>query len=136
MGYLRIFFGDWIGGRLGRVPFLLASLAIWAVLLLAGAAAGPIVPEDPGAEVGSGTLVLIFLFALLSLVAMAASFNIAAKRLRDIGLPGWWTLLGLTVLSTVLLVTVPAYSYPWFSILVFAALCLVPSGAAVRAGGS
>ncbi|HBH35345.1 MAG TPA: hypothetical protein DDW45_02780, partial [Gammaproteobacteria bacterium] len=35
-----------------------------------------------------------------------ASLNLEAKRIRDMGLPGWWTLLAIWIISCVILVIV------------------------------
>ena len=125
---VTLLFWDWRAGRIGRLTYLAASAALWAVLwgtawlvmpptleqAMVPANAAPTFPMAGGA---------------LSLLALAASINLAAKRFRDIGLPGWLSVLGLTALHAALLFTVPGLVYPWFGLAVLAVLVLTPTGA-------
>ncbi|MCF1184098.1 DUF805 domain-containing protein [Marichromatium gracile] len=91
---LTIFFGDIKHGRLSRLAYLGCHAALIALLVLAsfGLAKGP---EDSALIADIKLAVLIAIAAVL-LVAQA---NIAAKRIRDAGLPGWWILLLIALLS-------------------------------------
>lgn len=129
---LQQLFRDWRTGRIGRAAFVAYSVAIWAVLygthLLL-----PSPLEGKGAPLGSNVSVAAPLFvAILGMVALIASLNLAAKRFRDVGLPGWTTVVGVTVVNGTLLYLVPGLAYPWFSLAVFAALAATPPGLFAR----
>ena len=125
---VTLLFWDWRAGRIGRLTYLAAAGAVWAVLwgtawlVMAPTLAEAMVPANaaPTFPMAGGAL---------SLLALAASINLAAKRFRDIGLPGWLSVLGLTALHAALLFTVPGLVYPWFGLAVLAVLVLTPTGA-------
>ena len=103
-------FGEVGSGRLNRMQYLgylflltvLMFLAIFATILLVGAAeqmAGgnlqdvqAMIAEKLGMPAVIGILVLASVFTF-------ASLNITAKRLREMGLPGWPTVLGIVVVG-------------------------------------
>lgn len=128
MAVLQQLFWNWRTGRIGRPAFIAYSAAIWAVLygthLLL-----PSPLEEKGAPLGSNVSVVApLLAAMLGVIALVVSLNLAAKRFREIGLPGWITVIGVTVVNGTLLYLVPGLSYPWFSLAVFAALAATPPG--------
>lgn len=132
MSILRQLFWDWRAGRLGRLAFIAYSVAIWAVLygthLLL-----PSSLDEKGAPLGSNVSVAgPLLAAILGAVVLVVSLNIAAKRLRDTGLPGWITVLALTVVNGTLIYFFPGLAYPWFGIAVFAALAATPTSLFAR----
>ncbi len=107
----EIFFGGIQTGRLARLPYLgysiLLNLVLFAIMLggimLVGGTER--LSGDPAAmqawmaeHLGIAGLfvIMVILFA-----AMFASLNMTAKRLRDMGLPGWLGVLGLFVISLV-----------------------------------
>jgi len=45
------------------------------------------------------TLPFIIIVGVIMFAFMFAGANIAAKRVRDMGLPGWWVILGLFLVS-------------------------------------
>lgn len=132
MVILRQLFWDWRVGRLGRVAFIAYSLAVWAILY----GTHLLVPsplEENGAPLGANVSVAgPLLAAILGMVVLVVSLNLAAKRFRDIGVPGWITVLGLTVVNGTLIYFVPGLAYPWFSLAVFAALAITPPGLFAR----
>jgi uncharacterized membrane protein YhaH (DUF805 family) len=133
MSVLRQLFWDWRAGRLGRLAFIAYSLTIWAILygthlLLPSPLKGSGPPLGANVSVAAPLLA-----AILGIVALVVSLNLAAKRFRDIGLPGWITVLGLTVVNGTLIYFTPALAYPWFSLAVFAALAATPPGLFARA---
>ena len=110
---LKALFGDVHNGRLMRLQYvgysLLLSLLMVGVGLAVVAAIG--IGEDfIGGDLQQAkellrervTLPYMIVFAAATLLFMFVGANIMAKRIRDIGLPGWWSVLGLLVLFTVM----------------------------------
>ena len=68
--------------------------------------------------------------AVLLAVLVFAQFNIVAKRVRDIGLPGWWLILAYVIVRVI----ISAAGYTWvgflFEALAMLALCFVASDSA------
>lgn len=106
----RIFFGEIRDGRLGRMAFLawtvLLALVVIGFGLLAGASLAVVqnlIGGDPRTsqalleEVLAGPLVIAL--TLVGLVVLFAQYNLVAKRARDIGLPGWPTVLAVLLLT-------------------------------------
>jgi len=106
----RAYFGDLRTGRLARLPFLgfLLLLSVLFVLYGLGTAFGVGLVEQviridlsaaPGGlleQIDGAALALpgpLLLVLVLVLVFGFAKTNLLAKRIRDMGLPGWWTLL-------------------------------------------
>ena len=101
---LRAYFGDFTTGRLTRLPFLgfLLLLSVLFVLYGLGIAFGlgaaehllrgdlPAAQADLLEHLGLPAIVLLGLFVLAFALA---KWNLIAKRIRDMGLPGWWVLL-------------------------------------------
>ena len=79
------------------------------------------------------TLPYMVVFAIASLLFMFAGANIMAKRIRDIGLPGWWSVLALLVLFTAFSYVVSDHVSSILQSLVWLVLSLIP-GNAVAAG--
>lgn len=109
---LQALFGELEQGRLARLPFVLYVSAIHLSLLLfavgvamsAGLAEHAANLDIEAAQqalsdwMSIPTLLMTGIFALLVLFA---NFNILAKRIRDIGAPGWWSLLVYVVVRTI-----------------------------------
>lgn len=102
----RAYFGDLSTGRLARLPFLgyLVLLSVLFVFYGLGIAFGIGVAEYlirgdlPAAQVYLTEhvgLPVIILTGFFILILGFAKLNLIAKRIRDMGLPGWWTLLGI-----------------------------------------
>ena len=142
---LKALFGDVHNGRLMRLQYvgysLLLSLLMVGVGLVVVAAIG--LGEDViGGDLQRAqeilrervTLPHIIAFAVVTLLFMFVGANIMAKRIRDIGLPGWWSVLGLLVLFTVMSYAVPDHVSSILQSLVWLALALCPGNSV--AGGS
>lgn len=129
MSFLRLLFWGWRKDRAGRLGFVGCSAAIWAVLFwVLSLLPDPL--EENVETIGSGVPIgLLVAIAAFGLLALLASLNLAAKRIRDIGAPGWIVVIGLTLLNGILILAAPRLAYPWFSVAVFAVLSLTPSGA-------
>ena len=107
----EIFFGRVQTGRLARLQYLgysiLLNLVLFAIMLggimLVGGTER--LSGDPAAmqawfaeHLGiAGMFVIMVIF----FVFMFASLNMTAKRLRDMGLPGWLGVLGIFVISLI-----------------------------------
>lgn len=137
---LKTLFGDITGGRVPRLPFLGYWLLLVVVLLVViigiGAAVGA-AEHLVGGDLESAQAQLRSQFGLPALavgIVVVAGFvfagaNLYAKRLRDIGLPGWWTVLGLIVAGLVISLAISDKAAGGFDFLVWVALLVVPTGA-------
>jgi len=109
----NIYFGEWGTGRLKRLPYvgyhILLMVLVFAVIFGSVALVGSLENVISGSvmqmqaafleKFGILTLlgVVLFFFAI-----RAAQVNLLAKRLRDMGLPVLWTILGMVALSLLL----------------------------------
>jgi len=104
------FFGDIRNGRLPRLPYLGYSLLV--SLLLLSFVLAIIVAIGAGKHLIGGdiqqaqaklrqwvTLPFMVVFGLFMAMVLFVSANLKAKRLRDIGLPGWWLVLVIAMLT-------------------------------------
>jgi len=117
---LKTYFGEWGTGKLQRLPYLgyhvLLIVLVMAIVfgsimlvstmenLMSGSIAETqiMIMEKFGILGVIGILLLIF-------VTILGQVNILGKRLRDIGLPVLWTILGIIVVSMVLNVIFPPH---------------------------
>ncbi len=110
---LKVYFGQWRDGRLKRLPYLgyyvllifLMMLLIGGVIMAAGAAEsmmGMDVAAVQAMLIAKFGMVMIFAVSLFMIAMGVANVNIMAKRIRDMGLPAWWTILGIIVVSIAL----------------------------------
>ena len=108
----NIYFGDWSNGRLKRLPYLgydvllmvLAFAIVMGVIMLGGGFEGIM---NPDLLAGMGVVVVIFFF-LFFIALLVANLNIMAKRLRDMGLPAWKSVIAIIVISVILEILFPA----------------------------
>jgi len=109
-----VYFGEWTDGRLKRLPFfgynillmVISVAAVFGIVMLAGGMES-LGGGFPALVEGMGMLVAIALFVFVVMM-LAASFNIMAKRFRDMGLPGWWSVAAIIVISIILEMLFPA----------------------------
>ena len=108
MTALKTLFGEVRTGRVKRLPLVLyitaLHLSLLAFSIFVGVSAGLLEPAGSGdieaAQptlsdwLGPGSLLLTTVFFL---TVTYVNFNLLAKRIRDIGLPGWTGLLGYVV---------------------------------------
>lgn len=106
----NVYFGEFTDGRLKRLQFLgyallLAALVLgfmFAVVLAIGAGEHLIGGDLQQAQnklrdwFGLPATIIVILFAL---AAFVAKLNIMAKRIRDMGLSGWWIVLALLLVT-------------------------------------
>ncbi len=136
---IKVYFGDFGTGRLQRLPFLgYAALvaAVWFAFVFATVFA------IVGAEYALGgnlleaqrliskTMGIPYLIIISIVIAalLVGSMNIAAKRARDIGLPGWTSIAVLILLSALLLRFVSVEASHGLNTLAGIGLLLVPGG--------
>ncbi len=111
-----VYFKEWTDGRLKRLQYLgyylllifLATVIMVGSVLLIGATPEMSMEAMITLFVNNmGWLVLAGIFVVM-LMILAAQINIMAKRIRDMGLPAWWTIAGLIVVSVLLNLLFPA----------------------------
>ena len=104
----EVFFGGWREGRLKRLPYLGYSLllivipvaVVFGVFFLLNGFTGTL---GNGSELLAGIgLIAMILVVLSALILLVANLNITAKRFRDMGLPGWWSVAVMFLLAMVL----------------------------------
>ena len=137
---LKALFGDVHNGRLMRLQYVGYSLLL--SLLMLGFGFAVVVTIGLGEDFIGGdlqqaqeilrerfTLPYMVVFAVATLLFMFAGANIMAKRIRDIGLPGWWSVLALLVLFTALSYAVSDHVSSILQSLVWLVLSLIPGNA-------
>ncbi|MCG6898017.1 MAG: DUF805 domain-containing protein [Thiocapsa sp.] len=135
---IKTFFGDIADGRLARLPYLghwvLLSLAVLVLLFGIGAAIG-VGEQLIGGDLQQAqaklrewfTLPFFVLLGLVVAVVFFAGANLTAKRIRDIGLPGWWSVLAIALLVGIVTGTVSEQVGSSVQLAIWLALVLVPS---------
>jgi len=107
---LKIYFGEFSDGRLLRLPYLGYTLLMVAVfigfvfgtIILMGAAETMMGGDLAGAQQTLMTALGIPYMTILGVIVLGVlvgSLNVMAKRVRDIGLPGWMFVLGFMIVS-------------------------------------
>ena len=125
-------------GRLMRLQYLGYSLLL--SLLMFGFGLATVLAIGAGEHIIGGdlqqaqdklremfTLPLMIVFAVVIPLSVFIAANIMAKRIRDIGLPGWWTLLVIIVLESVASYAVSNEIGSGLHTLVWIVLLLIPS---------
>lgn len=137
---LRVLLREVRDGRLRRLPYLgyglllgalMAMVGFMLVVFLGGAATltGADLQETQtriGEHLGP---VGVPLLAILGLGFGFAALNLQAKRLRDMGLPGWLTLAGIVLLEVGLSLAIAPQIGSVVNGIIWLALLLVPSNA-------
>lgn len=137
---LKKLFGEITNGRLTRLPYLGYSLLLAALFLSLGIVVGLMI--GVGEQLIGGdlqqaqatlaewlTLPFMLVFGLVVVLIAFAGANIMAKRIRDIGLPGWWSVLAIVVLTGVVSVVTSAQVGNGLSLAITLALLLIPTDA-------
>ncbi len=114
----NVYFGEWSKGRLKRLPYL--GYYVLLIVLVIAAAFGMIFAAGSLESVMNGTILenqaaLLEHFGIATLigvvtfiiVVIVAQVNILAKRIRDMGLPAFWTIVGLIAVSVLLNILFP-----------------------------
>jgi len=133
---LLILFGNLKEGRLDRgnsvLATVLAAFALLCIMLALGSVTG-LVSSSPGVVEGFLRESMkgpgFFILTILGLAFVFVHSNLSAKRYRDMGLKGWQTLLGVSlIMSLVSLILGPTIS-GIIQALVFLGLVLIPANA-------
>ncbi len=136
---LKVLFKDLHEGRLQRLPFLGYSFLLWLFALAAfiiiviafGAGEHLMVGNIQQAQEKLWANFSLPVFALSGILILLFSFahaNLYAKRIRDIGLPGWWGVLGIILLSITVSILVSAQLSNGLGTLIWLAILLIPTG--------
>ncbi len=115
---LKIYFGEWGDGRLQRLPYLgyhiLLMVLVIAIIFGSIMAMGAMENMVGASIVQTQTMLLekmgilgIIGIVILIFATILGQINILGKRLRDMGLPVLWTILGIIALSMILNVLFP-----------------------------
>ncbi len=134
-------------GRMARLAFVIYASAIQLAVLVyviwVGVAAGlaeqaaNLDLEKAQQQLSDFLSPSLLIFTAVFLAALIyAQLNVVAKRVRDIGLPGWWMILAYVILRTI----ISAAGFPWvgllFDLLAMLLLCFVVTDAVGRQGDS
>jgi uncharacterized membrane protein YhaH (DUF805 family) len=133
----KTLFGDVQTGRLLRLPYLGYSLLLSVLMIVIGLglafAAGVgehlIAGDLEAAQAHMSenfNLTVVLLFIVVSVLFLFAGCNIMAKRLRDIGLPGWWMVLAIIILTGAVSVMVSDEASNILQTVIWIVLLLVP----------
>jgi uncharacterized membrane protein YhaH (DUF805 family) len=143
---IRTLFADLSSGRLQRLPYLgwYAVLALFVLVIGFGIGASiGLAERASGGEAADAQMVitehlgvvgLVLIIAIFS-VLLFAHLNIAAKRIRDMGLPGWLVLLGAIIVGGLIGTLAGQGIGALFNLLGLLALFLIPSNAFGKSSG-
>ena len=142
----KTYFGDITSGRLLRLPFIGYTVLLYVLffaLMLGGAASLGVAENLVGGDLTQTQQMLAEEFGLPAMIIIVivvaavffASLNLEAKRIRDMGLPGWWTLLVVWILSVIIIALLSGFLdaelgnqvSSIISAIVFLALVFIPS---------
>jgi len=140
---IKVLFGEVKTGRLMRLQYLGYSLLLsllmfgfgFVVVSAIGAGeylAGGDLQQAQDALRERFTLPFILVFAVMMPLFVFMGGNIMAKRIRDIGLPGWWMVLAIFVISGVVSYRVSDNVSSGVNAAIWFVLLLVPSNALAR----
>ena len=116
---LKIYFGEWGDGRLKRLPYLgyhILLMVLMMAIIFASIFSVGTMENFIGGDLATAQEVIRDKFGILAIVGFATLFivmmfgqvNILAKRIRDMGLPALWTILGIIAISILLNILFPA----------------------------
>ena len=115
---LKIYFGEWGTGKLQRLSYLgyhILLMVIIVAIIFAGIFTVGATENLMGGDIVETQKILMDKFGIAAMVSIAAlmlialfgQVNILGKRIRDMGLPVLWTILGVIAVSLVLNVVFP-----------------------------
>jgi uncharacterized membrane protein YhaH (DUF805 family) len=114
----KTYFGEWGTGKLQRLPYLgyyVLMIVLVMAIIFAGIFATGMTENIIGGDIVKtqemlfskfGTVAVIGIVVLM-FMAMLGQVNILGKRIRDMGLPVLWTILGIIVISLLLNIAFP-----------------------------
>jgi uncharacterized membrane protein YhaH (DUF805 family) len=134
----KVLLGDIKNGRLKRLQYL--GYTILLGVLMFGFGLAIVLGIGAGEHIIGGnlqqaqdqlrewfTLPFFIIFGPISVLFLFAGINIMAKRIRDIGLPGWWTTLTILVLEIIASLILSEQVGSGFHSLIWIVLLLVPT---------
>lgn len=146
MKIFKVFWGDIKGGGLGRLPYLGYSLLL--TMAMFGFVLAVIFAIGAGEHLIGGdlqqaqdklrewfTLPFFVVFGGFLVFSLFGGLNIMAKRIRDIGLSGWWAVLAITVLEGILAFFVSQQTSSGLHMLTWVMLMLIPTNFFTRQKG-
>lgn len=142
----KTLFGELTHGRLARLPYLGYSFLLAALVLGFGIAVGLAIGageqviggdlEQAQAELAERfTLPFMIVSGLAGALFAFIGANLMAKRIRDAGLPGWWSVLAVIVVTGIVSVAVSAQTSNNVSLFIWIALLLIPTAAFAKNAG-
>lgn len=137
---IKTLFKDVAFGRIARLSYLghsillfLLLIAYMLIVVLAVGAGEHIIGGDLQQAQdqlrGMMTLPFLIITGIVMGLLIFAGLNIMAKRIRDIGLPGWWIVLALIVLGMLLSYFVSQQAGSGLHTLAWVLLVLIPGNA-------
>ena len=140
---IKALFGEVKTGRLMRLQYLGYSLLL--SLLMFGFGLAVVMAIGVGEHIAGGdlqqvqdqlreqlTLPAMLVMAVVMPLFLFIGVNIMAKRIRDIGLPGWWTVLAIFVISGVVSFMVSENAGNIVNTLAWVAAVLLPGNALAK----
>jgi len=135
---IDVYFGNFANGRLLRLPYF--GYSVLLVFLLFGFMLGTVILMGAAENMMGGDLAdaqsmlmetlgipYMIILGILVFVTIIASLNIMAKRVRDIGLPGWLVVLAFIIISALISQFVSVSASNGLSTVVGLGLLLIPS---------
>ncbi|MEA3546728.1 MAG: DUF805 domain-containing protein [Thermodesulfobacteriota bacterium] len=139
----KVLFGDITNGRLMRLSYL--GYSVLLALSVIGFGLAIVLAIGAGEHLIGGnfqqaqdklrewfTLPFFIIFGLVSTLFTFGGMNIMAKRIRDIGLPGWWAVLVITVLEGSISFIVSGQAGSSLHTLIGITLLLLPTNALAK----
>jgi len=140
---VKALFGEVKIGRLMRLPYL--GYSVLLSLLMFGFGFAVVLAIGAGEHIIGGdlqqaqdrlreqlTLPVMLLMAVIMPLFVFIGANIMAKRIRDIGLPGWWMVLAIFVISAVVSYMISDEVSSALNTLIWVVILLVPSNALAK----
>lgn len=136
---LKVLFRDIMNGHLTRLSYFGYSLLLVLLVVVLGIAFALTMLIIGNLIIGDNHQGQDMLRQWLSLpgfitigLCVFGWSNITAKRIRDTGLPGWWTLLAITILQSTLFFTVSVPASSSLQTLFEVALLSIPTNAFIK----
>ena len=140
---IKALFGEVKTGRLMRLQYL--GYSVLLSLLMFGFGLAVVMAIGVGEHIAGGdlqqvqdqlreqlTLPAMLVMAVVMPLFLFIGVNIMAKRIRDIGLPGWWTVLAIFIVSGVVSYLVSDNAGSIVNTLAWVAVVLVPGNALAK----
>lgn len=143
----KVLLGDVRDGRLQRLPYL--GYSVLVVVLILGFGIAVAVIAGVGEQIIGGdiqaaqdrlrewfALPAMLLIMVVMVLFLFMSANLMAKRIRDIGWPGWWGVLGIVVLTGIVSSLISEEAGNGLHTLFWVLLLLIPGNIVAGGDGS